>query len=921
MKPVKLTMQAYGPYAGFQELDFRKLSGASLYLICGETGAGKSTIFDAIAYALYGEDAGTGNLHRSKYAGEDTETYVHLVFLHQGRQWEVIRKPAQELTKRRGTGTRTVPASVELTCPDGRIITRIEQVKEEITQTLGLTAAQFKQVIMIAQGKFDEVLHTKSDERQAILRNIMDTKFYVRLQERLKEDTRKAREDVEALRAQIKSQKDSVQIPADHPLADQAPLLTDPGRLPAEVLDLVGSIIAADEEALVGQRRQQETQREALTTAELLWNQAREAESLRGTIRETEAAIRQLTENRGAQEAAVTAAQGRQDEARALRSEASALGVELPRFDQVEQLDRELAGQRKALGDLKADAGRYEARLSDVQQRHGGALQEEQSLRDVPDRLMEAARRQSGLEQLGKDLKKVCDGAKTLERQRGEERRAQEAYLRADEDYRGKHQRDEALQQLYNDAQAGILAARLREGVACPVCGSPSHPHPAPPPPADVPDEAALKLAREQAEAAREFRDAASRKAGEAGAARRTTEEALQADLQALPEDLRANLPTPAAPADLDRLLMHTRAQYLDAANAYREWQGKQARLTALRQQLPALAEQEQQAREALHRAQQAETKAQTVLDETARQLDALRRQLPFPTRQALIARQQQALRDAGQIEEELDQAAQRLQRTKEQLAARSAALASDQQRLRELPALSVAETEARREAARQAHQQALNRTASLEGRLNTNRRAREKLESGFRTLEAKEARLKWLDALNKTANGQITTRKITLETFVQLRLFDRILHRANQHLRRMSDGQYTLVRATGQQGNRDTSLDLDVLDSMNGTQRSSVTLSGGESFQASLALALGFSDEIQSSAGGIQLDTLFIDEGFGTLSEDWLNRAIATLQGLSGSSRQVGIISHVADLQRRIERKIVVRKSPRRLGSEAHIE
>ena len=924
MKPVTLSMQAYGPYAGLQELDFRKLADTSLYLICGETGAGKSTIFDAIAYALYGEDAGTGNLHRSKYANEDTETFVRLVFIHQGKQWQITRKPFQVLTKRRGTGTREFQPSVEMCCPDGRTVTRIEQVKEEVTQLLGLTAAQFKQVIMIAQGKFDQVLHTKADDRQRILRNIMDTSFFVRLQERLREDARKARDETAVLEEHIHAYKATVQIPADHPMADQALLLTQPGTLPEEALQAVEAVIEADARALTVEERQQEALQDAFTDAGLQCQLARKAEQVRRTIAETEDGIRKLTDDKSAQEEAVAAARSRQEEARSLRSEAAALRAELPRFDQLEQLEQERGRLQQTLEGLVRDADKAGRRAGEIRQQHSGAQEEERTLRDVPDLLLAASQRKNELKRLGQDLAKTRDDAKALARQNVLAQRAQEAYLRADADYRAEYQRYDDLQQLHVDAQAGILAVKkLRVGKACPVCGSVDHPCPAPPPPADVPDEAALKQAREAAEKLRDARDAASRKAGEAVATRAAAEETLAADLRVLPEDLRAGLPdSPSAltAEALEPLLQHTRSLYQDADREVNSLQAKQDRLTALRQLLPDLASRLQQAQEALHQAQQSQTQTRTLLEEKTGQADTLRRQLPFPSRQVLLDRQKQAEHDAQQIEDSLRRADDLLAKTMERLAALGATLTSNRDQLQELPTLSLAEAEARQEAARQAHQEAQDRTAALKGRLNTNRQQLQKLRSAYQTLAAKEARQAWLESLSKTASGLCSDWKITLEGYVQLRLFDRILHRANQHLSRMSDGQYTLVRAGGKPGSRSSSLDLDVIDSTNGTQRDSVTLSGGESFQASLALALGFSDEIQSNAGGIQLDTLFIDEGFGTLSEDWLNRAIATLQDLSGSSRQVGIISHVADLQRRIERKIVVRRDPRKLGSTAEI-
>ena len=472
------------------------------------------------------------------------------------------------------------------------------------------------------------------------------------------------------------------------------------------------------------------------------------------------------------------------------------------------------------------------------------------------------------------------------------------------------------MQQLYLDAQAGILSETLTDGQPCPVCGSVHHPHPACKP-ADAPTKTQLeayKAAADQAEAAA---SQASTTAGTlTGQVETSRENLCQQAQKLLHTDVLADI-APLCAESLQRT-----ASEAEAVNAQLNALSAQLlRKAALDKGIPTkekLLEDTRQAHAELNKNLAAFA---STLESIATRIAALRGKLPYKS----AAEANTALRTLTTRREALETA---LRTAQEQHAACEKALSALNGTIESYTAQLANSEEIDSQAVYTAGQVLKAKKAQLTAqkevlaaRLSANNAALANINTQLKAIGETETKLQWVRALSNTANGSIAGKeKIMLETYIQMTYFDRIISRANVRLMVMSGGQYELKRRIGAENNRSqVGLDLDVIDHYNGSERSVKTLSGGESFKASLSLALGLSDEIQSSAGGIRLDTMFVDEGFGSLDEESLEQAMNALAGLTQGSRLVGIISHVAELKERIDKQIIVTKD-KTGGSKAEI-
>ena len=465
------------------------------------------------------------------------------------------------------------------------------------------------------------------------------------------------------------------------------------------------------------------------------------------------------------------------------------------------------------------------------------------------------------------------------------------------------------MNRAFLDGQAGILASGLKEGEPCPVCGSRSHPSPARVP-ASVPTEAQLKRAKKEEDAAEAEAADASRNAGElTGQANARTEELTRIAGSLFETGAGTDPGSAAAKAGEELLALKDRLARLDGQI---DAEGRNiARKQKLDESIPAEEKALEAARVSLAEAEKMTAGKEAREASDAEELRSMDRKLVWPDRASAVRERDRLRGERQKILDAMDRAEKSRREAGEALAEAEgrAAQLMDQLEGTERP---DREELSRRQAEITERKAACERmTGTLRARIDTNRKAAASAFSSGQKLEELERRLARVDVMARTANGTLTGRdKIMFETYVQASYFDRILARANTRLMVMTDGQYEPKRRLVPENRQSQSgLELDVTDHYNGTERSVKTLSGGESFKASLSLALGLSDEIRSTAGGIRLDTMFVDEGFGSLDEESLNQALRALSDLSESSRLVGIISHVAELRERIEKQILVKK------------
>ncbi|MDD3411415.1 MAG: SbcC/MukB-like Walker B domain-containing protein, partial [Eubacteriales bacterium] len=477
-----------------------------------------------------------------------------------------------------------------------------------------------------------------------------------------------------------------------------------------------------------------------------------------------------------------------------------------------------------------------------------------------------------------------------------EDERARAAYLAAAKRSDTKRQEYEAKRRAFLDEQAGVLAQTLQAGQPCPVCGSADHPHPARLS-AHAPSKEALEFLRQ--EAARLDQDAAqlSERAAESKAARERAEAELT----------DAAMETLGAREDLaNRLLAETERSHAatqEAARGLAEAQQRAQRREKLEEgvpkaeaQLAAMAEQHGACeRESAGRAAQAQA--------MEKQLAAMRQALPYADQAAAQRALDELTGREAALRARMEAAKAAYERSREEASQRRAQAQTLQAQLAQGSTDDSAALACERERLERSRAEARAVAQRLTERRNGNQQAAERIAAQARQLEETAEKARWMTTLSQTVNGTLTGKgKMTLETYVQTTYLDRVLARANTRLMRMSEGQYELKRrAFADTLRSQIGLELDVIDHYNGSERSVKSLSGGEQFKASLSLALGMSDEVQASAGGIRLDTLFVDEGFGTLDEESLGAAIDVLAGLSEGSRLVGVISHVQQLKERI--------------------
>lgn len=917
MRPLTLTMSAFGSYAGVQELDFTRLGDNGLYLICGDTGAGKTTIFDAITYALYDAPSGGGEsradalrstrMLRSMYAAPATPTYVILTFLHHGQAYTIRRSPAYMRPKQRGEGLVEEKPSAELTLPDGTVVAD-RSVNARLVSLLGLNREQFKQVSMIAQGEFRELLKADTDKRITLFRDLFSTANYSRLQERLAQDAAEQKRLCDEQRRMIRDALRTVDCAPESEQADQLAALQEDELPPTEADALLAAYIAQDEAAEATLQADFAAIDKDSAEAARQREQAMQHAQLARQLASAEALIQADAARLAGTAEALANARSQQPQAAQYAAEAAAIEAVMPDYDRLDacvssgkvlaekrlQEQVEVSALQGAIAAQEAEIARSKAEQSALTTCEAEAEHQKQSALDITRALGE-------LDTLTKDHDALLSAQRTAQTHLAQWQQSIAATTAAQAEY-------QRLSAAWFSQQAGHLAKEcLQLGLPCPVCGSTEHPRPA-----ELPDEAVEKSAVEAAETSRDAaqakENAAHRVYDVALADAQQRESAVAQKAAALLDaDSLADVPSAAAARrQLLRLAQKEAQEQLAAA------QRGAAQYEALRKALPVLeadlARKQGQLSE-LHAALAAQEATYASLQAQAAELSA---SLAYPDKPAAQARVMQLRRQAAEIEQAIAAADAAHRKAAEDAKTHQGQAEAYRAQLASLPVYDLAAIDGHITALEEARREKNTALRSLILRLGRNRHAQAQIAAARAILAKEDLRLSWLTELSRTANGRLEGReKIMLEAYVQMAYFERILLHANRRMKTMSRGQYELVRAAAADNKRSQSgLELNVRDYVNGTERSVASLSGGEAFLASLSLALGMSDEIQAQEGGIELDVLFVDEGFGSLDEELLRLAIGTLKSLSENRRLVGVISHVAELRERIDRKIIVTKS-----------
>lgn len=926
MKPLKLTMSAFGSYAGKNVIDFTGQQ-QGIFLITGDTGAGKTTIFDAITYALYNQTSGgerNGNMMRSQYAQPETETYVELEFLYRGQTYRVCRNPDYKITKTLKNGKireQKVPHSVELTLPDGTVFPEKKNATDaKIIEILGLTADQFSQIVMIAQGDFLKLLYTKSDERKMIFSKLFRTDIYWKIQENLRRKSMEMDERIQENDRAFEQEKSRIIL---LPESEELPLDELVERLRERLKD------ALKEQNL--RRANVEELNKKITKYEEINKLFVSLEKIRQTGKELEARQAESKERRQQIENALKADKVLVAEQQNLRQQ-----QEVEQSAQaIAKMTETLANDQEMFETLKTQQQEAEAKqkreAADIQKKMLALEQSFPSYEALQNARSEEQQAKKVWEDLGKTSeesfhKKKAGIAALKEQQKQQEqvveqtkKNWEQTSLSASES--AKHY--EHMYEAFLKEQAGILAENLSAGCPCPVCGSTVHPDPA-----KLSDHAVTELEVEQA---KKTRAAAEEKRDMAYAAFEAEKTEKQKLAQAVEKE------------EADFVLAQTIAKQ-QRKEAEQNYVSLQKIAEQIREKLvyPSLAEAKKQyaaMQKALEAAEQEIERKRQKVSELAEAMNTLKGQKLAEeenqkTAKKLAAKTEKEyaklLEKSGFVSEETyhlailpERSRSKLEREEKEYESQCLRQQSEQKLLEKQVSgktyTDTTELNERLKAEKQALKEAEKTYMELHTAYENDRSVLQNcavyLEKG-KKLESEDQVIK---SLSKTANGRLSgSAKIDFETYIQRQYFKQIIHEANKRLLTMSNHQFILKLKEEANTGRKTNegLDLSVYSLVTDSERDVKTLSGGESFLAALAMALGLSDIVERSAGAIHPDMMFIDEGFGSLDAQSRQQAIEVLGELAGDSRMVGIISHVTELKEQIDRKLVVSRTDK--GSRA---
>ena len=1029
MRPLKLKMNAFGPYASLEEVNFEELGEKGLFLITGNTGAGKTTIFDAITFALFHRTSGTDReitTLRSDYAKASEETYVELTFSHMGRTYRIYRSPQYDRPKKTGQGVVTQTAKAKLFREPDTPIEGVKQVNEAVEALLRINYDQFKQISMIAQGEFREVLHADTKKRGEILQKIFATEGYRKMAYIMDNRRKETYGQMQDSLKSIDQYFAGILYDSDSESAKEIGRLKETQYQLEEKLNVFQQVISEDkkkmevlskeveekqeianakekaftliqetnkafqryDELILEKERLDKEKADILLAEQQLQKQKRavyevnpnretylEAADLKKrteSLREKEIQLYELAEESLKTESKLlTETEKKSEEAKQYQKEAILIGDSEEKYQKRDELRKEKLGFENKLVLV------HEVRKSKSEKK----VELEKSIAEKNlriDKLSDCAEILLKQEQIcGKLDEKKNNVWRILEEAIPKVEKEQSAYVKKRETYDLLMESYQKMERQLEEARAGILASHLLPGEACPVCGSTVHPKPAELSVHAVTEEA-LKKQKEKCNVAEQEKNDAKEKAVKAHSAYITQLEYVGESEEIPISDMKAKLQT-----EYERICEEQKVQGTNLEIAIadkKEWNDLKKKkeeeeliLEAVRKEEEAaimeaasletelskrkgqLAEMEElpftNLEEARKKKQELEEKAKEItekieiqkekvdaakqflvtkkvgVENLSQQLEDVSKDESEKQKKYLLALEQHGFSEEDfekylvQKEElELTEASINKFYTKSAVLNSNLELAKQDIQGKEKMDESLAEKEAIE--SRQIEKSVRDELARYTNRKERNEDSLKHILKQKKMADKTLAELERYQNLSDLLNGRTTGKnKTSFETFVQMSGFDGIVRAANRRLLPMSGGQYQLLRHEDPQAKGNIALNLDILDHYTGKKRPVSSLSGGESFMASLSLALGLSDLVTANAGGIRVDTLFIDEGFGTLDEKSLQDAIAMLQELSNSNKLIGIISHREELKQEISKKIQIHKTNKGSSLEINIE
>lgn len=1030
MKPLKLTMQAFGPYAGTETIDFKELENRTMFVISGKTGSGKTTIFDGISYAIYGKASGedrNGPDLRSQFADDELLTEVTLEFSLRQKTYRITRSPQQDRKKKSGEGITSVGAKAEFYLIDENgelqlLASNVREVDEKIKEIMIIDSNQFRQILMIPQGEFRKLLTSDSKEKEVILQRLFHTEIYKRVEEKLKEEATVLKKSVEDQVEKRNSALRSIKAVENEELKEYvaAGSIND-----ALMLPLLKEEITAMETKLKELNKDREKlqlerdkMQQRLFEADATLKQIQSLETLKVTKEKLESQKDLFTEKEKqavlAKKAALLDAQ--EQLCHRLKTDFDAMTNQLSVITKrIEQLTERLLGAEKEhQKQIERESERKEAaeQVSNLEHMKEDvhAFASIASQFDELKQLLESALKSR--EKNEAQLKSTEERLKVLLTEKEDSEKAQVTYLENERKLEklllqldklkrlGSHNQKvnqvrassegrkgvfnqavsrlddakltvEELEQEWLHSQAAVLAVSLHDGSACPVCGSEHHPEPAKASEGFIPTEEDLKAARAQVSGIEREKSAAEKAYIEADTTLRSMVESG--------DEMIAEIIKFRPDFVVDQLATTVLLTEGDVEKLQNEQNQHSVKLKGL-EKIKSEIKRFEDGKEMLNKQQKAidENYSNLMIQYTEKKttLERMKEKIPEQLRslQVFESKLKAAVTLHKQLNEELEQARKNYQDAKELLGTEKARGEEAEKRMKEIgskladeretfkhnltaqgfenyqayhqakiPEQAIQQLDTEIRSYREEIRSVTDRFAELSEMLKDikkpdmdalqsefaglnkiiketdeayqdlnlkkrdNQSILEQVDSLNAQMKVLEEKYKLVGHLFEISKGQNTYR-ITFERFVLAAFLDDILSEANVRLNKMTSGRYRLLRKTDRsKGNVQSGLELLVLDAYTGQERHVKTLSGGESFKAALSLALGLADVVQNYAGGVSLETMFIDEGFGTLDPESLDQATEALMDIQSSGRLVGIISHVPELKERIDARLEV--------------
>ena len=1027
MRPIKLTISAFGPYASKQVIDFEELKGRNIFVISGKTGAGKTTIFDAISYALYGEASGesreTDSL-RSHFADDNTETYVELEFELRGERYIVNRVPKQKKKRVRGDGYTEKTADATLILPDGKVITKVKNVTDKIIEILGITREQFKQIVMLAQGEFKKLLLADSVEREGIFRKIFNTYDFEKIQAELKDkaanlskNRTKSKHEMEINLKNIKGEHDIViDEYVDFPLViEKLKDLLERDNNIYKTLNEEGKEVDNNlqvknqEKAIIETNNNLLKEKEIITKAleELLSKEdeyknkaktiidgknAKEVKYIEDKLIETTKKLTKREEDYNLSLKNIDSLKLKQEEANKLlqieeskECDREKLSVEINNLNKLEEKIIELDSLNNKVMHLKQSAENSKLQIinnkKETEELKKSKEEKELQLKDIATLETKKVELESDIKAKNKTLDEVRELFKVIRSFQNtyiEHNNKAKEYKEFEVEYKKVKENYEKMDDLYKKEQAGILASKLQENEPCPVCGSTNHPNKATiKENLKIPTKEELKVAKENLD-----------KLEKENLEKINNLTTLNSNKTTYLEQVNNHLSMLSATLNIDKTFNSETAQVVK--NLGTELKSVIDKLKdellkvidkislkeKIEKELNLITTTINEREQSLIKLEESEKNYTTELTQNITKIDEYKKEIPenitdlktlnnlieVKTKELNISKEKLAklrLENenlAKKLEGE-NSTSKEINKSIEEL---KLEIANNQTNFNEaikeqgfdniedyenaklkISMVEVLEKEVENynselKLTKAKQEDIINKTKDivfmdittideeiksiqenkkeLEGKLrdlhsiiDNNKTVLKNVENLNIEFKEIEEEYKVVGELADLANGKKAP-YISFERYILASYFEDIIEAANIRLEKMTGDRFSLIRKTSKsKGAGQKGLELEIYDNYTDSSRDVSSLSGGESFKASLSLALGLSDIVQSNAGGVSLDTMFVDEGFGTLDPQSLDNAIDSLLELQRGGRLVGIISHVEELKERIDAKLEV--------------